>query len=95
MGRVSLRIPEPNPKQKLFLADHHKYLAFGGARGGGKSWSVRVKSVLLAMRWKGIIIMIIFIISENFITFINNLFFFDYSMGMSINNYIKSISIFN
>ena len=59
MGRVSLRIPEPNPKQKLFLADHHKYLAFGGARGGGKSWSVRVKSVLLAMRWKGIIIMII------------------------------------
>lgn len=59
MGRVKLDIPEPNPKQKLFLADHHKYLAFGGARGGGKSWSVRVKSVLLAMRWPGIIIMII------------------------------------
>lgn len=59
MARVNLYIPEPNPKQKLFLADHHKYLAFGGARGGGKSWSVRVKSILLAMRWPGIIIMII------------------------------------
>lgn len=59
MGRVNLDIPTPNPKQKLFLADHHKYIAFGGARGGGKSWAVRVKSFLLSMRWPGIIILII------------------------------------
>lgn len=59
MARIGLDIPEPNPKQKLFLADHHKYVAFGGARGGGKSWAVRVKSFLLAVRWPGIIIMII------------------------------------
>ena len=59
MGRINPRIPEPNPKQKLFLADHHRYLAFGGSRGGGKSWSVRVKAWLLAMRWPGIIIIII------------------------------------
>lgn len=59
MGRVNPRIPEPNPKQKLFLADHHRYLAFGGSRGGGKSWAVRVKAWLLAMRWAGIIIIII------------------------------------
>lgn len=32
---VSTTIPEPNPKQKLFLEDHHKYIAFGGSRGGG------------------------------------------------------------
>lgn len=59
MARIGLDIPEPNPKQKLFLADHHKYVAFGGARGGGKSWAVRVKSFLLSMRWPGIIILII------------------------------------
>lgn len=54
-----LKIPEPNEKQKLFFADRHKYVAYGGARGGGKSWAVRVKAVLLALRYPGIIIMII------------------------------------
>lgn len=52
-------IPEPNEKQKLFLADTHKFIAFGGARGGGKSWAVRVKAVLLAFNYPGIKIMII------------------------------------
>lgn len=59
MGRISLNIPKPNPKQEIFLGDHHKYIAFGGARGGGKSWAVRVKSILLALKFDGIIIMII------------------------------------
>lgn len=51
-------IPEPNGRQKEFLRDHHKYVAFGGARGGGKSWAVRTKAVLLAFRWAGIRILI-------------------------------------
>jgi hypothetical protein len=59
MGRISYKIPTPNPKQIVFLKDHHKYIAFGGSRGGGKSWAVRVKAFLLSMRFKGIIIMII------------------------------------
>lgn len=59
MGRISYKIPTPNPKQIIFLKDHHKYIAFGGSRGGGKSWAVRVKAFLLSMRFKGIIIMII------------------------------------
>lgn len=59
MGRISYKIPKPNPKQIIFLKDHHKYIAFGGSRGGGKSWAVRVKAFLLSMRFKGIIIMII------------------------------------
>ena len=54
MARVEINISEPNDKQKLFLSDHHKYIAFGGARGGGKSWSVRVKAVLLSFRYAGI-----------------------------------------
>lgn len=54
MARVEINIAEPNDKQKLFLSDQHKYIAFGGARGGGKSWSVRVKAVLLSFNYAGI-----------------------------------------
>jgi PBSX family phage terminase large subunit len=49
----------PNKKQDLFLKDHHRHVAFGGARGGGKSWAVRAKSILLALNNPGIKIMII------------------------------------
>lgn len=53
-----LQIPEPNEKQKLFLSAKQKYIAYGGARGGGKSWSVRTKATLLACRYPGIRILI-------------------------------------
>ena len=59
MAGININIPEPNPRQALFLADTHKYVAFGGARGGGKSWSIRVKSILLAFTFAGIKIMIV------------------------------------
>lgn len=54
MAKLTINIAEPNDKQKLFLADNHKYTAFGGARGGGKSWSVRVKTILLGHTFAGI-----------------------------------------
>ena len=54
-----LVIPEPNPKQRLFLLDDHKYVAYGGARGGGKSWSVRTKAKLLALHYDGIKMLIV------------------------------------
>lgn len=41
------------------MTDTHKYVAFGGARGGGKSWAVRVKAVLLSVKFGGIKILII------------------------------------
>ena len=50
---------EPSGKQKLFLCAKEKYIGYGGARGGGKSWAVRTKAVLLAMRYPGIKIMIV------------------------------------
>ena len=59
MARVTIDIPEPNEKQKLFLADQHRHVAYGGARGGGKSWAVRVKSILLCLKWAGIKILIV------------------------------------
>lgn len=56
---MRINLPSPSPKQKLFLTDTHRHVAFGGARGGGKSWSVRVKAVLLALKHKGIRICIV------------------------------------
>ena len=56
---VELKIPPPNKKQKLFLSDHHRYVAFGGARGGGKSWAVRTKAILLCLNHDGITVGII------------------------------------
>ena len=47
-------IGTPNAKQDEFLRCKKKYVAFGGARGGGKSWAVRCKAKLLAQRYPGI-----------------------------------------
>lgn len=44
----------PSGKQMEFLRAKRKYVIYGGARGGGKSWVVRQKIRLLANRWKGI-----------------------------------------
>ena len=57
---MRLEIPMPNAKQRLFLNEtEHKYIAYGGARGGGKSWAVRVKAVLLCLKYPGIKVMIV------------------------------------
>ena len=54
-----LIIPTPSEKQRQFLTCTHKYVCFGGARGGGKSWAVRVKAVLLCYNYPGIVVCII------------------------------------
>lgn len=57
--RSKLILQRPSDKQKIFLSEKHKYTAFGGARGGGKSWAVRTKAILLALNYPGIRICII------------------------------------
>ena len=54
-----LHIPKPNKKQIEFLRAKQKYVGYGGARGGGKSWSVRTKVKLLAFKYPGIRMLII------------------------------------
>ena len=56
-----LTIPEPNDKQKLFFNARNKFIAYGGAwaRGGGKSWAIRVKAIMLACNYAGIKILIV------------------------------------
>ena len=53
MSRV-LSLPPPSPRQREFLAASTRYVGYGGARGGGKSWAVQAKAVLLALRYPGI-----------------------------------------
>lgn len=52
-------IGKPQPKQVEFLEATQRYVAFGGARGGGKSWALRRKSLILAMGLPGIRIIIL------------------------------------
>ena len=54
-----LIIGTPNEKQKLFLQCRKKYIAFGGARGGGKSWAVRTKAKLMALHYPGIRLLLV------------------------------------
>lgn len=48
-----------NPKQKLFFEAKAPHIAYGGARAGGKSWAMRVKFVLLAMRYPNLKILLL------------------------------------
>ena len=54
MSKQRLILQEPSERQRLFLASHSKHTAYGGARGGGKSWAVRDKAKRLCLRFKGI-----------------------------------------
>ena len=56
---ATLRIDPPNEKQEQFLTAETKHVGFGGARGGGKSWGVRIKAILLALFFAGIKILIV------------------------------------
>ena len=56
---MRINLGKPSPKQELFLKDTHKVVIFGGSRGGGKSWCVRVKAIILALAYPGIKIMIV------------------------------------
>lgn len=54
-----LRLPRPSEKQREFFLAREPMVAFGGARGGGKSWAVRIKAVLLCLNYPGIKTMIV------------------------------------
>ena len=46
---MNLELQEPYPKQIEFFKATTTYVAYGGARGGGKSWAGRMKMILLAL----------------------------------------------
>lgn len=52
--RNSICYGKPNPKQEQFLTAKERYIAYGGARGGGKSWALRFKLTILCLKKPGI-----------------------------------------
>ena len=44
----------PSERQKKFFASRARYTAYGGARGGGKSWALRRKLIALCLHYPGI-----------------------------------------
>ncbi len=50
---------KPYPKQEEFFEATSTRIAYGGARGGGKSWAMRTKFILLALAYPGIQILLL------------------------------------
>ncbi len=56
---IRITMPEPQPKQKLFLKAKKRHVGYGGSRGGGKSWSIRAKTLFLGLGYPGIRMLIV------------------------------------
>lgn len=52
MTRIT--IPPPSEKQKRFFESNARFIGYGGARGGGKSWAMRTKLVLICFRYPSV-----------------------------------------
>ena len=55
----SRALGRPQPKQALFFNAQQRFVCYGGARGGGKSWCVQRKAILMAARYGGIRILLL------------------------------------
>ena len=56
---VVIDISTMNEKQKAFFKARCRFVAYGGARGGGKSWSLQRKLPLMALHYAGIKILLL------------------------------------
>ena len=56
---MQITIDKPNPKQRQFMLAEERFIAYGGCRGGGKSWGLRAKIALLCIKYPGIKILLL------------------------------------
>lgn len=56
---VVIDISTMNEKQKAFFKARCRFVAYGGARGGGKSWSLQRKLPLMCLRYAGIKVLLL------------------------------------
>lgn len=56
---VSIDISTMNPKQEAFFRSRKRFVGYGGARGGGKSWAIDRKAPLMALYYAGIKILLL------------------------------------
>ena len=57
--RGRIEIDKPKERQAEFFKARNRFVAYGGARGGGKSWAVSKKAMLMALNDAGIKILIL------------------------------------
>jgi phage terminase large subunit len=58
-NEIVIDISTMNPKQEAFFKARSRFVGYGGARGGGKSWAVQHKGPLMAVHFAGIKILIL------------------------------------
>lgn len=58
-NEVSIDISTMNAKQAAFFRSRKRFVGYGGARGGGKSWALQRKVSLMALHYAGIKILLI------------------------------------
>ena len=58
-GSICVSFTGLSPKQKQFCQARSRYIAYGGARGGGKTHVLRMKAIGGALRYPGIRILIV------------------------------------
>ena len=58
-SKALLDISTMNPKQETFFKARSRFVGYGGARGGGKSWAIDRKAPLMALRYSGIKILLL------------------------------------
>lgn len=56
---MQIDLSSASEKQLAFFRARNKFVAYGGARGGGKSWALRRKLLLLIFRYSGIRILML------------------------------------
>ncbi len=56
---VTIDISTASPKQCAFFLADERFVAYGGARGGGKSWALRKKLPLMCTTYPGITILLL------------------------------------
>ncbi len=59
MADKILDLEAPQAAQEPFFEARERFVCYGGARGGGKSWCVRHKAVMMALQWPGIRLLIL------------------------------------
>lgn len=58
-NKIVLDISTMNPKQETFFKSRKRFVGYGGARGGGKSWAIDRKAPLMALHYAGIKILLL------------------------------------
>lgn len=59
MGGVVKLKGKPQPRQVEFFLSRHRHIGYGGARGGGKSWAMRRKFVLMCLKYPGLSVLLL------------------------------------